>query len=130
MLCNNSELLLPHMKRAKDVDEYIANAPEEVQGKLRELREIIKSSVPDAIEKISYGMPYYGYKGRLAYFAYFKDHLSLFVMHGVLDDYKNEVKDLRTGAATLRFALDQRLPVPLITKLIKATVKKNEEAKQ
>ncbi len=74
-------------------------------------------------------MPYYGYKGRLAYFAYFKDHLSLFVMHGVLDDYKNEVKDLRTGAATLRFALDQRLPVPLITKLIKATVKKNEEAK-
>jgi len=30
------------------VDEYIANAPEEVRGKLKELREIIKSVAPKA----------------------------------------------------------------------------------
>ncbi len=117
------------MKKAKDVDEYIAGAPEELQGKLRELRKVIKSVAPKAEEKISYGMPYYGYLGRLAYFAYFKDHLSFFVMHGVLADFEKEVKDYKTGAATLRFSLDQKVPVALIKKLVKATVKKNEERK-
>jgi len=56
------------MKKAKDVDEYIAKAPKEVRGKLKELRAIIKSAAPKAEERISYGMPYYRYKGRLVYF--------------------------------------------------------------
>ena len=115
------------MKHTGNVDEYIENAPNEVQKKLKEIRVVIKSVAPEAKEKISYGMPYYGYKGRLAYFAYFKNHIGLYVMHGVLDDFKDEVKDLRFGKATIRFDLDKKLPIALIKKLIKATVKKNEE---
>ena len=38
---------------AKDVDEYIASAPEEVRPKLGEVRKIIRSAVPKAEEKIS-----------------------------------------------------------------------------
>jgi hypothetical protein len=30
------------MKNIRDVDEFIANAPKSVQGKLRELRAVIK----------------------------------------------------------------------------------------
>ncbi len=67
------------MKTAKNVDEYIANAPEELQSKLKQLRKVIKDSAPEALEKISYGMPYYGYKGRLAYFAYAKEHIGLYI---------------------------------------------------
>lgn len=63
------------MNKPKSVDDYIDKAPREVQAKLKEMRKIIKSAAPRAEEKISYGMPYYGYKGRLAYFAYFKDHM-------------------------------------------------------
>jgi uncharacterized protein YdhG (YjbR/CyaY superfamily) len=53
------------MKHGKDVDDYITLSPKEVQDKLRALREIIKSAAPKAQERISYGMPYYYYKGRL-----------------------------------------------------------------
>ncbi|HEY6410529.1 MAG TPA: DUF1801 domain-containing protein [Ktedonobacteraceae bacterium] len=53
------------------MDEYIANAPEDLQSKLTQLRKTIKDSAPEAVERISYGMPYYEYKGRLAYFSYF-----------------------------------------------------------
>ena len=50
------------MKKApKDVDEYIASAPKEVQGKLTQLRKAIKEAAPTAVERISYGMPYYDY---------------------------------------------------------------------
>ena len=57
------------MKPVKDVDEYIALAPKEVQAKLKELRATIMAAAPNAQERISYGMPYYYYKGRLVYFG-------------------------------------------------------------
>lgn len=51
------------MKPIKDVDGYIKNAPEEIQGKPKELQAAIRKVAPEAQEKISYGIPYYGYKG-------------------------------------------------------------------
>lgn len=67
------------MKIPKDVDEYIASALEDLQGRLKQLRKIINDSVPEAVERISYGIPYYGYKGRLAYFRYTKEHIGLWI---------------------------------------------------
>lgn len=114
------------MNKVKTVEEYIAQAPLKVQFKLKEIRKIIKTTAPNAEEKISYGMPYYEYKGRLAYFAYFKDHISFYGMNGVLDDFESELKGMKTGRATLRISLDKKIPASLIKKLIKATIKKNE----
>ena len=59
--------------KAKDVDSYIAAAPEAARPILRQLRRIITTAVPEAEETISYGMPFYRYHGRLAYFAAHKD---------------------------------------------------------
>ena len=117
------------MKRARTVDEYIANAPEELQSKLKQLRKIIKDCAPDALEKISYGMPYYGYKGRLAYFAYAKNHIGLYITPPVIAEHKKELKEYKTATATIRFPLDKKLPLTLIKKLVKARVKKNEKMK-
>jgi uncharacterized protein YdhG (YjbR/CyaY superfamily) len=66
-------------KTPKDVDEYIARAPKEMQGKLEELRVAITEAAPAAVESISYGMPYYVYKGRLAYFNLTKTHIGLYI---------------------------------------------------
>lgn len=118
------------MKRPKDVDEYIASCPKEYQEKLKELRMAIRSSVPKAEEKISYGMPYYGYKGRLAYFRLAKKHIGFFIMTPIVETFKNELKDYSTTNATIRFPLDKKLPIALIKKLVKARVRKNDEAKK
>jgi uncharacterized protein YdhG (YjbR/CyaY superfamily) len=117
------------MNRPKTVDAYIKSAPKEVRAKLVQLRKLIKSAAPKAKEKISYGMPYYGYKGRLAYFAYAKRHIGLYVMPPIIQAHKNELKDYETSRATVRFPLDKRLPVALINKLVKSGVKKNEVLK-
>jgi uncharacterized protein YdhG (YjbR/CyaY superfamily) len=118
------------MSRRMDVDAYIAAAPKEAQNKLREIRKAIKSVAPKAEEKMSYGMPYYSYKGRLAYFAAFKDHVSLFAMPPIVGAEKAEVRKYQTGKSTLRFPLDEKLPVPLIRKLVRAGVKRNEARKK
>jgi|HubBroStandDraft_6_1064221.scaffolds.fasta_scaffold318579_2 uncharacterized protein YdhG (YjbR/CyaY superfamily) len=112
------------MRKAKDVDEYIASAPKEARSKLKEMRKIIKEVAPKAEETISYGMPYYGYHGRLAYFAWFKDHVSLFAMPPIPDAYKKKLNV--TGKSTIQFSFDQKLPNALIRKLVKARAKKNE----
>jgi nitroreductase/uncharacterized protein YdhG (YjbR/CyaY superfamily) len=118
------------MKKAlKDVDEYIARAPKEVQGKLKEFRAAIREAAPTAVERISYGMPYYDYKGRLAYFRLSKEHIGLYIPPPVIEEYKNELADYETAKATVRFPLDKKLPVTLIKKLVKARMKKNEAKK-
>ena len=109
------------------MDEYIANAPEDLQSKLREMRKAIKDCAPEAQERISYGMPYYGYKGRLVYFAYAKKHIGLYVPPPVIKEHKKELKGYGTSMATVRFPLDKKLPVALIKKLVKARIKKNRE---
>ena len=111
--------------KPKNVDAYITSAPKEVQRKLKELRAAIREAAPDAEERISYGMPYYGYKGRLAYFAAFKKHIGLYVPTPVIEEHKSELKGYEAANATVRFPLDKKLPVMLIRKLVKARMKKN-----
>ena len=117
------------MKRAKDVDEYIANASQEVRGKLQEIRAVIKKAAPNAEERISYGMPYYGYKGRLVYFRLAKNHIGLYVPPPVIEEHEKELKAYGTSTATVRFPLNEKLPVRLIKKLVKARMIKNDEAR-
>jgi uncharacterized protein YdhG (YjbR/CyaY superfamily) len=112
--------------KPKDVDTYIAAAPKEVQGKLQELRAVIRKTAPAAEERISYGMPYYFYKGRLAYFSAWKEHIGLYVPTPVLEEHKKELDSYETSDATVRFPLDNKLPVTLIRRLVRARMKKNE----
>jgi uncharacterized protein YdhG (YjbR/CyaY superfamily) len=115
------------MKKPSTVDEYIAAAPKELQGKLMEMRKIIKSAAPKAEERISYGMPYYSYKGRLAYFRAGKDYIGLYIPPPVIEEHKSEVKSYATTKATLHFSFVKKLPSALIRNLIKAKMKKNEK---
>lgn len=118
------------MKKPVSVSEYIQRAPKEAQPLLRQLRKIICTTAPQAEEKISYGMPYYGYKGRLVYFAYAKNHVGVYAMMGAMDALKEEVIPYRTSKATLRFLLEKKLPASLIKKLVKLQMKINEKKKK
>jgi len=115
------------MKRSSSVQEYIANAPTKIRPKLREMRSLIKSAAPKAEEKISYGMPYYGYKGRLAYFRLSTHHIGLYIPPPIINQHEKELKAYSTSnAATVRFPLNKPLPKALIKKLVKARVKYND----
>ncbi|MBI5224608.1 DUF1801 domain-containing protein [Candidatus Micrarchaeota archaeon] len=117
------------MKKLSTVDAYIKSAPLEVQGKLKELRAAIRQTAPKALEKISYGMPYYGYMGRLAYFRHWKNHIGLYLTPPVIEMHKDELKEYVTAKATIRFPLSKKLPIPLIKKLIRIRMKMNEGKK-
>lgn len=118
------------MNKPLTVDEYIKVAPEEFQQKLNQLRQVITESVPEAEEKISYGMPYYGYHGRLAYFALAKSHIGLYIPPPVIENHQGELKKYVTAKATIQFPINQALPLPLIKKLVKARAVINKTGKK
>jgi len=113
----------------KDVDEYIARTPKEVQDKLKEIRAAIREAAPTAVESISYGMPYYDYRGRLAWFGLAKSHIGFYIRPPIVEEHKNELTDYEITKSTVRFPLDKKIPVSLIKKLVKARMKKNEAEK-
>ena len=117
-------------KAPRDVDEYILRAPMEVQDKLREIRVAIREAAPTAVESISYGIPYYNYKGRLAWFGLTKAHIGFYIRPPVVKEHKNELTGFETTKSTVRFPLDQKIPTALIKKLVKAQMKRNETEKQ
>ena len=121
------------MKTFKDVDSYIAEAPEEIRDRLVELRRVIQKAGPKATERISYGMPFYeyggtGYKGRLVYFAAFKKHISVFLPDtGTLPKkLAQEIEKYHAGKATYQFPLDRPIPFDLIGKVIRELVRERD----
>jgi len=112
----------------KAVDGYIAAAPKAAQPRLRELRKLIKQAAPKVEERLSYGMPYYEYKGRLIYFSAFKNHIGVYPV-GEAAKHKDLGKYM-TGRGTYRFPLQEPMPMDLIRKLVEARIKKNEAATQ
>ena len=118
------------MSKPKDVDAFIAATPKSTQSKLKALRALIRKTAPAAAERISYGMPYYHYKGRLAYFNLWKEHIGLYLPTPIIEEHQRELAAYETTKATIRFPLDKKLPVALIKKLIKARMKKNEAGKK
>lgn len=55
-------------KEATTVDEYLATQPPKTARVLREVRATIKTALPDAEERISYGIPAYRVDGGIALF--------------------------------------------------------------
>jgi len=111
---------------SQKVDAYISATPKEAQAKLREFRSAIMQVAPKAVEGFSYQMPYYAYKGRLAWFAYQKGYVGLYLRPPVVADHKDELAGYMTTKSAIHFPLDQKVPVPLVKKLVKARMKRNE----
>ena len=114
---------------AKDIDAYLASVPKNSRAALENLRQTIKSIVPEATEGISYQVPTFKYQGRmLVSYAAFSEHCSFFPGAGPIEAHQNELKSYQTSKGTIRFTPSQPLPKSLIKKLVKTRIRLNEAA--
>jgi uncharacterized protein YdhG (YjbR/CyaY superfamily) len=104
------------------IDEYIASCPAEAGRILEGIRRTIRSTVPDAAETISYGMPTFTLDGTyFVYVAAWKHHVSLYPVPAAdeLDAaLEREIAPYRAAKATLQFQLAKPVPYELITRLV------------
>jgi uncharacterized protein YdhG (YjbR/CyaY superfamily) len=124
---------------SKDVDAYIAKCPKNVQGKLKKIRAAIRKAAPGATETTSYfqmpGYFYpggYYYNGMFAWFALQKSHIGLYLRPPTIQNHKKELAGYATTKSAVHFPLDEKIPAPLVGKLVKASVKimKSKPAKK
>ncbi len=124
----NSKLIQPG-----GVAEYIACCPKEVQVKLEKIRVAIRGVAPGAIETMSYfkmpGYSYegYDYNGMFVWFSYKKPYIRLHLRPPVIEDHKAEISGYLTTKAIVSFPADKEMPMPLVKKLVKASLKTLKE---
>jgi uncharacterized protein YdhG (YjbR/CyaY superfamily) len=109
----------------RTIDEYIAGFPDDVQEKLQQIRVTIRTAAPDAEEKISYQMPTFYLKGNLVHFAAFKKHIGFYPTPTGTEQFQKELAAYKVSKGTIRFPLDQPIPLDLITEIVKFRVQEN-----
>ena len=110
------------------VNKYIANLPIEQKIALERVRQIIKNTVPEAQEFISYKMPAYHFHGMIGSFAAFKNHCSFYPWNAqTIEDFTAELKDFKTSAGTIQFTPDKPIPEELLQKILRYRVAGNLE---
>ena len=113
------------MKKASNINQYIASFPKGVQKLLEQVRMTIRKAAPQAEEVISYGMPAFKLNGMLVWFAAHTNHIGLYPKATGIEAFKKELSRYKWAKGSVQFPLDKPLPLGLITKIVKFRVKEN-----
>ena len=113
---------MKHSERPKPetVDEYMSLFSGRTLEALNELRKIIHSVAPQAVETISYAIPAYKIDGKAkVYFAGYDHHVSIYpLLHEPNKKLAERLKPHISGRGTLKFPLDKPLPRDLIIEVV------------
>jgi len=111
--------------RFKFVDEYIGAQPQAVQRVLKQVRSVVRKSLPGAEEVISYNIPAYKLHGeRVLFFAGFKQHYSIYpATKRLIEAFKDEPGPHAFKSSTIRFPLTEPVPVKFIERVAKFRAK-------
>lgn len=111
----------------RNIDEYIAEFPSEIQELLRIMRITIHKAAPNAEEDIRYQMPTFRLNGNLVHFAANKNHIGFYPAPSAIVAFAEELKAFKTSKGAIQFPIDKPLPIDTITKIVKFRVIENTE---
>ena len=111
--------------KIQTIDEYIATCSEEIQPKLMELRKIIMDTWEELLEKISWGMPTFYFKGNVIHFAAHKKHIGLYCGARAVEKFGDRLENYRTFNGTIQLPNDKDLDAELIQDIVKFSVEQN-----
>jgi uncharacterized protein YdhG (YjbR/CyaY superfamily) len=109
----------------KNIDEYIAAFPPDMQTLLERIRLTIRNAAPGAQETIGYRMPAFTQRGVLVYFAAFRNHIGFYPPVSSDARLEKAISPYAGKKGSLRFPLNQPIPYDLIERIVKLRVKQN-----
>ena len=116
------------MKRKfKNIDEYIAEFPQNIQDLLEALRQVIIEAAPNAKEAISYQMPTFKLRGNLVYFAAHKYHIGFHPTSSEIIEFKEELSRYEQSKGVIRFPLNKPIPFDLVKKIVEFRVEEQRK---
>ncbi|HTO24377.1 MAG TPA: DUF1801 domain-containing protein [Gaiellaceae bacterium] len=121
------------MAKPKDVDAYIAAAPAEARATLEAVRDVFRSALPGAEERIAWGVPIYRVDRDVGGFAVYTRHVSVGLARSPLpDDTRAKLEECgyKTGKRTVQVRFDQKVPVTAIGRLLRAAARESRATLQ
>ena len=106
-----------------NVDEYINAAPTIAQGKLREIRSILKKVAPNATELLKWGYPVFMENRILFSYSAHKTHINFMPTGPAMEPFKEELSEFITGKDTIQIPYDRSLPGRLLQKIAEYRIK-------
>jgi uncharacterized protein YdhG (YjbR/CyaY superfamily) len=111
--------------RFASVDDYIASYPEETRTQLAGVRRAIRRAVPQAGEKISYGMATFTIEGKpLIYYAGWKNHVGLYPVPTGDSAFEEAIGPYRRAKDTVRFPINRPVPLELVAEITELCLKR------
>jgi uncharacterized protein YdhG (YjbR/CyaY superfamily) len=112
------------------VEEYVAGFPEDIQAIVAKIREVIRETAPEAVEKISYNMPAYYLDGGLLSFSVWKHHIGFYPWQPEMEAAVPGLSAYKGSKGSVHFPLDKPIPYDLIREMVKFRMKENQDRKQ
>ncbi|MGL0748454.1 DUF1801 domain-containing protein [Secundilactobacillus paracollinoides] len=110
------------------ITDYIDQAPTLAQPHLQQIYALLKQLLPDAEERISYGMPTFWQQHNLVHFIANKHHLGFYPTAAPLVELADELDGYTHSKGAIQFPYDRPLPTNLITKLVRSRLAHPETA--
>lgn len=102
-----------------EISIYISKQEPKQKEVLTQVRNLIKTLLPEAEERMSYGVPSFRLNGKSIMYAAFKIHLGLYPDPQIIEHFQKELEKYETAKGTIKFSLNEPIPFDLIAKIVK-----------
>ena len=99
------------------IAEYIALQPEETQPFLQQVYHVLRTALPEAQERISWGMPTFWDQRNLIHFAANKRHIGLYAGDAAVAAFASRLAPYKANKGTIQSPYQEPLPLELISQI-------------
>ena len=109
------------------IPEYISELDPAVQPRLNAIYDTICGAIPDAEERLSWGMPTF-WKGRnIIHFAVAKHHIGLYPGPDAVEAFADRLKEYKTSKGAIQLPNKKELPLELVAEIARWSYEKNRK---
>lgn len=115
-------------KTENEVDKYISGFNPEIQDRLKQMRKTILGEIPEAEEKIGYGLPTYKLDGKnIVHFGGFKHHVGFYPTPSGMTTFEKELSKYKASKGSVQFPHTEPLPLTLVKEILRFRLKEHKQ---
>ncbi len=99
------------------IEAYIDSQPEAVRPVLHALHQAIQTAIPQAEQRMSWGMPTYWQQGNIIHFVAHAKHVGIHIGSDVLAHFQDRLALFKTGKGSIQFPFDKPVPYDFIAEM-------------
>ena len=107
------------------IKEYIAEQDETIRPRLEDVYKVISDAMPNAEERISWGMPTFWEGRNIIHFAAAKKHIGLYPGPEAIEFFADRLQDYKTSKGAIQLPNNKELPLDLIKDLSRWCYERN-----